>query len=167
VAAPTAGLHFTSELISELNALGVETEFITLDVGVGTFRPVTARDIREHVMHAERCVIGEIQAERINKAKSEGRRIIAVGTTVVRTLESFADDMGYLSSGTRDTDIFIKPGYNFKITDAMITNFHLPKSTLLMLVSAFASYDLIMRAYAEAVARRYKFFSFGDAMLIE
>ncbi|MDR3076801.1 MAG: tRNA preQ1(34) S-adenosylmethionine ribosyltransferase-isomerase QueA [Synergistaceae bacterium] len=167
VAAPTAGLHFTRELLDELRDKGVVTEFLTLDVGIGTFRPVKENDIREHVMHSERCRISETCARAVNEAKSSGRRVIAVGTTAVRTLESFAGESGNLSQGTRDTDIFIKPGYRFKIPDAIITNFHLPKSTLLMLVSAFAGYGATMHAYAEAVANRYRFFSFGDAMLIE
>jgi S-adenosylmethionine:tRNA ribosyltransferase-isomerase len=167
VAAPTAGLHFTRELMGELAAAGVETEFITLDVGIGTFRPVKSADIRNHDMHSERCEIGASCAERVNAAKSEGRRVIAVGTTAVRTLESFADTSGFVAPGARDTDIFITPGYRFKTVDAMITNFHLPKSTLLMLVSAFAGRERIMTAYAEAVRERYRFFSFGDAMLIE
>jgi S-adenosylmethionine:tRNA ribosyltransferase-isomerase len=167
VAAPTAGLHFTPKLLGELRGMGIDTEFLTLDVGIGTFRPVKTADIREHKMHSERCEMIEDCARRINEAKSRGRRIIAVGTTVIRTLETFADEPGHLSHGERDTDIFITPGYRFKIPDAIITNFHLPKSTLLMLVTAFAGYDAIMKAYAEAVSMGYKFFSFGDAMLIE
>jgi S-adenosylmethionine:tRNA ribosyltransferase-isomerase len=167
VAAPTAGLHFTPALLGELRAKGIATEFLTLDVGVGTFRPVKTSDIRDHEMHSERCEISERCARRINEAKSGGRRIIAVGTTSVRTLESFADESGRLSHGATDAGIFIKPGYRFKIPDAIITNFHLPKSTLLMLVAAFAGYDAAMKAYAEAVSKRYRFFSFGDAMLIE
>jgi S-adenosylmethionine:tRNA ribosyltransferase-isomerase len=167
VAAPTAGLHFTPELLGELRNRGVAAEFLTLDVGIGTFRPVRTNDIRDHEMHAETCAIPEPCARRINEAKSSGRRIIAVGTTVVRTLESFAGPSGWLSHGARETDIFITPGYRFKVPDAVVTNFHLPKSTLLMLVAAFAGYDATMRAYAEAVSEEYRFFSFGDAMLIE
>jgi S-adenosylmethionine:tRNA ribosyltransferase-isomerase len=167
VAAPTAGLHFTPELLAKLRGRGIETAFLTLDVGIGTFRPVKTADIREHKMHPERCYMDETCASAVNAAKSEGRRTIAVGTTAVRALESFAGSSGMVSAGTRDTDIFIKPGYRFKIPDALITNFHLPKSTLLMLVAAFAGRQNTMRAYAEAVTLRYRFFSFGDAMLIE
>jgi S-adenosylmethionine:tRNA ribosyltransferase-isomerase len=167
VAAPTAGLHFTPELLAKLRERGIETAFLTLDVGIGTFRPVKTADIREHKMHSERCQIDETCADAVNAAKSAGRRTIAVGTTAVRTLESFADSSGLVSAGTRDTDIFIKPGYRFKVPDALITNFHLPKSTLLMLAAAYAGYQNTMNAYAEAVALRYRFFSFGDAMLIE
>jgi S-adenosylmethionine:tRNA ribosyltransferase-isomerase len=167
VAAPTAGLHFTRALLDELARRGVEREFVTLDVGIGTFRPIKARDFREHRMHSEMCSVSAEAGERINRAKSEGRRVIAVGTTVVRTLESFSDGMGHLRGGEGPTDIFISPGYNFKVPDAIITNFHLPRSTLLLLVSAFAGYGLMRRAYAEAVSQGYRFFSFGDAMLIE
>jgi S-adenosylmethionine:tRNA ribosyltransferase-isomerase len=166
-ASPTAGLHFTRELLDELARRGVGHEFITLDVGIGTFRPIKARDFREHKMHSETCAVSAGAADRINSAKAEGRRIVAVGTTVVRALESFADESGRLACGEGITDIFITPGYEFKVPDAIITNFHLPRSTLLLLVSAFAGYGLMRRAYAEAVARRYRFFSFGDAMLIE
>jgi S-adenosylmethionine:tRNA ribosyltransferase-isomerase len=166
VAAPTAGLHFTPKLLDELRSSGIKTEFLTLDVGVGTFRPVKTNDIRKHEMHSERCELSSECARRISEAKSQGGRIIAVGTTVVRTLESFADASGHLSHGARDTDIFITPGYRFKVPDAILTNFHLPKSTLLMLVAAFAGYETTMRAYAEAVSKHYRFFSFGDAMLI-
>jgi S-adenosylmethionine:tRNA ribosyltransferase-isomerase len=167
VAAPTAGLHFTPELLDRLEASSVGREFITLDVGVGTFRPVKAALISEHKMHRERCAISPDAAERINAAKREGRRIIAVGTTVVRTLESMADESGILSPGELETEIFITPGYRFKAVDALLTNFHLPRSTLLMLVCAFAGYDAVMSAYMEAVRERYRFFSFGDAMLLE
>ena len=145
----------------------METWFLTLDVGVGTFRPVKSKDIREHAMHSERCCVSRECADAINAAKAANRRIIAVGTTVVRTLESFADDSGHLSHGTLETNIFIKPGYSFKVPDALITNFHLPKSTLLMLVAAFAGYGTTMSAYREATAEGYRFFSFGDAMFIE
>ncbi|MDR1915761.1 MAG: tRNA preQ1(34) S-adenosylmethionine ribosyltransferase-isomerase QueA [Synergistaceae bacterium] len=167
VAAPTAGLHFTQNLLDELKCNGIDHEFITLDVGIGTFRPIKTRDIRDHVMHSEKCAIEPRAADRINSARADGRRIVAVGTTVARTLESFAEDSGYLRSGERTTDIFISPGYRFKVPDALITNFHLPRSTLLLLVSAFAGYELMMSAYAEAVDKEYRFFSFGDVMLIE
>jgi S-adenosylmethionine:tRNA ribosyltransferase-isomerase len=167
VAAPTAGLHFTPELLAKLRERGIETAFLTLDVGIGTFRPVKTTDIRKHKMHPERCEMTETCAAAVNAAKSEGRRTIAVGTTAVRALESFAGSSGLVSAGTRDTDIFIKPGYRFKVPDALITNFHLPKSTLLMLTAAFAGYQNAMNAYAEAGALRYRFFSFGDAMLSE
>jgi S-adenosylmethionine:tRNA ribosyltransferase-isomerase len=166
-AAPTAGLHFTLDLLAKLRERGIETAFLTLDVGVGTFRPVKTADIREHKMHSERCGMDKACADAVNAAKSDGRRTIAVGTTTVRTLESFADSSGLVSAGTRDTDIFIRPGYRFKVPDALITNFHLPRSTLLMLTAAFAGYQNTMNAYAEAIALQYRFFSFGDAMLIE
>jgi S-adenosylmethionine:tRNA ribosyltransferase-isomerase len=167
VAAPTAGLHFTPELMEELKRRGADIEFLTLDVGIGTFRPVKTNNIEEHKMHSERCEIIKRCADSINRAKSQGRRIVAVGTTVVRALESFAGEDGVISPGGRETDIFIKPGYRFKIPDAIITNFHLPQSTLLMLAASFAGYENIMNAYAEAIRFRYRFFSFGDAMLIE
>lgn len=166
VAAPTAGLHFTDELLERLAAMGVGHVFITLDVGVGTFRPVKVRDIRDHRMHSERCEISEEAAARINVARRSGGRIVAVGTTAVRTLESMAEESGTIRPGATETEIFIRPGYRFRAIDALITNFHLPRSTLLMLVSAFAGHDVVMRAYREAVAERYRFFSFGDAMLI-
>ena len=167
VAAPTAGLHFTEALFASLEASGIERCFITLDVGIGTFRPVKVNDVREHHMHSERCEISEATAELINSAKTSGRRVIAVGTTVVRTLESLADNSGRVVHGSSETDIFIRPGCTFKAVDAMITNFHLPGSTLLMLVSAFAGHSHIMNAYKRAVESGYRFFSFGDAMLIE
>ncbi|MDR1943742.1 MAG: tRNA preQ1(34) S-adenosylmethionine ribosyltransferase-isomerase QueA [Synergistaceae bacterium] len=167
VAAPTAGLHFTGELLARLEDAGIGREFITLDVGLGTFRPVKERDVRNHKMHAERCRVGENTALRVNEARRSGRRIVAVGTTTARTLESMADDSGSISAGEKETDIFIRPGYRFKAIDALITNFHLPESTLLMLVSAFAGHETTMKAYALAVKERYRFFSFGDAMLIE
>jgi S-adenosylmethionine:tRNA ribosyltransferase-isomerase len=166
-AAPTAGLHFTPRLLEELRRGGTDIEFLTLDVGIGTFRPVKTKNIGEHRMHSEKCEISERCAESVNRAKSLRRRIVAVGTTVVRALESFADERGVISPGRKETDLFIKPGYRFKIPDAMITNFHLPKSTLLILTAAFAGYENILSAYAEAVKARYRFFSFGDAMLIE
>ena len=167
VAAPTAGLHFTPELLSELASKGVEIAFLTLDVGVGTFRPVKTDDIRRHTMHSEKYDMSEACANAVNCAKDSGHRVIAVGTTAVRALESSAEENGRVLPGARKTDIFITPGYRFKIPDAIITNFHLPKSTLLMLVSAFAGHDAAMRAYAEAVSLGYRFFSFGDAMLID
>jgi S-adenosylmethionine:tRNA ribosyltransferase-isomerase len=167
VAAPTAGLHFTPELLARLDERGVERAFVTLDIGVGTFRPVKTEDVREHRMHTERCAIESEQATRVTAARTGGRRVVAVGTTAVRTLETFADESGVVAPGERDTDIFIRPGYRFKAVDALITNFHLPKSTLLMLVSAFAGHGVTMAAYRAAVEKRYRFFSFGDAMLVE
>jgi S-adenosylmethionine:tRNA ribosyltransferase-isomerase len=159
-------LHFTDDLFARLAEAGVDRDFVTLDVGIGTFRPVRAKDLNSHRMHKERCRIGKSAAERINDAKKSGRRIVAVGTTVVRTLESMADESGVIVPGERETDMFIRPGYKFKAIDALITNFHLPESTLLILVSALAGHETIMRAYAAAVRERYRFFSFGDAMLI-
>ncbi len=164
-AAPTAGLHFTDELIEKLMKKGVEIEDVTLDVGLGTFRPVKAHDLRDHPMHTERCRVSRKTADAVNRAKAEGRRVIAVGTTSVRTMESMAEK-DKLSSGDTSTSLFIYPGYRFQIVDGMITNFHLPQSTLLMLVSAFAGYELTMDAYRQAVDMEYRFFSFGDAMLI-
>lgn len=164
-AAPTAGLHFTQDLLDEIKAMGVQVEELTLHVGIGTFRPVSVEDVNDHVMHSEYYNISEETAEAINKAKDEGRRIIAVGTTTTRTLEAAAED-GRLRAESGWTDIFIYPGFNYQIIDGLITNFHLPKSTLLMLVSAFSSKEIILRAYEEAVAQDYRFFSFGDAMLI-
>ncbi|MDR3321069.1 MAG: tRNA preQ1(34) S-adenosylmethionine ribosyltransferase-isomerase QueA [Synergistaceae bacterium] len=166
VAAPTAGLHFTDELLGRLEASGVGHEFVTLDVGLGTFRSVKTADVREHKMHGERCRVGAAAAKRINEARRSGR-VVAVGTTVVRTLESMSDDFGIVNPGEIETDIFIRPGYRFKSVDALLTNFHLPRSTLLMLVSAFAGHEKIMNAYAEAAGGRYRFFSFGDVMLID
>lgn len=164
-AAPTAGLHFTDSLIESIILKGVEIVDVTLDVGLGTFRPVKEEDLREHPMHIERCRVPEDTAAAINKAKKEGRRVIAVGTTSVRTLESMHGE-GILKHGDTDTSLFIYPGYSFKVIDGMVTNFHLPQSTLLMLVSAFAGYEFTMSAYKEAVSEEYRFFSFGDAMLI-
>ena len=165
-AAPTAGLHFTEPLFDRLSEKEVGVEYITLNVGLGTFRPVKVADIREHTLHSEICEIGEETAQRIMKTKKSGRRIIAVGTTVVRTLESFAREDGFLQNGLVSTNIFIHPGYSFKMIDGMVTNFHLPQSTLLMLVTAFGGYAPVMEAYKKAVEERYRFFSFGDAMLI-
>ncbi|MDR3353629.1 MAG: tRNA preQ1(34) S-adenosylmethionine ribosyltransferase-isomerase QueA [Synergistaceae bacterium] len=165
-AAPTAGLHFTERLLGELSAAGIDHAFVTLDVGIGTFRPVRTRNVANHRMHGEACEIGPEQSAMINEAKSSGRRVIAVGTTVARTLESFADDSGQVRPGRMTTEIFIRPGFRFRVTDALLTNFHLPRSTLLMLVSAFAGYETTMAAYREAVRDGYRFFSFGDAMLV-
>ena len=165
-AAPTAGLHFTDELFEKLKEKGVEVANVTLHVGIGTFRPVKVENIEEHDMHSEHFYIKAEDAEKINKAKREGHRVIAVGTTSCRVLESIADENGYVKEIEGDTSIFIYPGYKFKCLDALITNFHLPESTLIMLVSALAGKDFIMQAYEEAVKEQYKFFSFGDAMFI-
>lgn len=164
-AAPTAGLHFTPELLEKIKAKGVELVFVTLHVGLGTFRPVEAEDLTNHVMHSEYYEISKEAADTLNKAKASGKRIIAVGTTSTRTLES-AYDNGFKEC-KNDTSIFIYPGYEFKAIDAQITNFHLPKSTLIMLVSALAGKDFVLSAYEEAVKEKYRFFSFGDAMFIE
>jgi S-adenosylmethionine:tRNA ribosyltransferase-isomerase len=166
VAAPTAGLHFTKELIEKLKLRGVEIAEITLHVGYGTFLPVRSSDIRDHRMHSERFFIPESTADIINRARKEGRRIIAVGTTCVRTLEFASDKNGVVNSGNGTCNLFIYPGYTFKVIDAMITNFHLPKSTLLMLVSAFAGRENILNAYKKAIKNKYRFYSYGDAMLI-
>lgn len=167
VAAPTAGLHFTPELLQKLEDKGVPHVFVTLRVGLGTFRPVKAENIADHIMHEEFCEIPPETAEAINAAKARGGRVVAVGTTVVRTLESFAQRWGKIVPGALDTRLFISPGFEFRVIDALITNFHLPMSTLLMLVSAFGGYDTMMSAYNEAVRKRYRFFSFGDSMFIE
>ncbi|VBB06056.1 s-adenosylmethionine:trna ribosyltransferase-isomerase quea [Lucifera butyrica] len=164
-AAPTAGLHFTRELMQELATQGINLAFITLHVGLGTFRPVKVADIEQHVMHKEYYSVSAQTAALINETRQKGRKVIAVGTTAVRTLET-AGSSGTLESKSGWTDIFIYPGYPFKIVDRMITNFHLPQSTLLMLVSAFAGRDAVLAAYEEAVRQKYRFFSFGDAMLI-
>jgi len=164
-AAPTAGLHFTSSLMEEIRKSGVNLAFVTLHVGLGTFRPVNVENITEHVMHREYYSVSPETAELINNTKKLGHRVIAVGTTAIRTLET-AGASGAVEAKSGWTDIFIYPGYEFKIVDALITNFHLPKSTLLMLISAFAGRENILSAYQEAIARRYRFFSFGDAMLI-
>jgi S-adenosylmethionine:tRNA ribosyltransferase-isomerase len=164
-AAPTAGLHFTREILDNLACGGIESVFITLHVGLGTFLPVRSENIEEHVMHRESFFIDEQSAKKIEEAKAAGRKIITVGTTSARTLES-AWEEGKLKRGQGSTDIFIYPGYKFKITDALFTNFHTPESTLLMLVSAFAGRQLILESYAQAVAEKYRFFSYGDAMLI-
>ena len=165
-AAPTAGLHFTDKLFEKLKEKGVEVANVTLHVGIGTFRPVKVENIEEHDMHSEHFYIKAEDAEKINKAKKEGHRVIAVGTTSCRVLESIADENGYVKEVEVDPSIFIYPGYKFKCLDALITNFHLPESTLIMLVSALAGKDFIMQAYEEAVKEQYKFFSFGDAMFI-
>lgn len=165
-AAPTAGLHFTRELMEQLRDKGIEIVEILLHVGLGTFRPVKVEKIEEHEMHSEYYRVSPEAAERINRAKKEGRRVIAVGTTASRTLESVGLENGLIQAGDGWTDIFIYPGYTFKVVDALITNFHFPKSTLVMLVSALAGRELIMKAYETAVEERYRFYSFGDAMLI-
>ncbi|MDD2958130.1 MAG: tRNA preQ1(34) S-adenosylmethionine ribosyltransferase-isomerase QueA [Lachnospiraceae bacterium] len=165
-AAPTAGLHFTPKLLSQIREKGVNIAEVTLHVGLGTFRPVKVEDVTKHHMHSEFYVIEESQAELINKTRSSGGRIISVGTTSCRTLESASDENGVLHAGSGWTEIFIYPGYRFKLIDALITNFHLPESTLLMLVSALAGKEHIMAAYEEAVKDHYRFFSFGDAMFI-
>ena len=164
-AAPTAGLHFTEDLLESIRDLGVEEVFVTLHVGIGTFRPVSADTIEDHHMHSEEYEISEEVAKKINQAKKDGRRIIAVGTTSCRTLEAASQD-GQVRAGRRSTDIFIYPGYDFKTVDGLITNFHLPKSTLLMLVSALSTKENIINAYQEAIDHDYRFFSFGDAMFI-
>ncbi len=165
-AAPTAGLHFTPEMLLELKSSGINIGYVTLHVGLGTFRPVKAEEITDHHMHTEHYVIPEETADLINKTKKNGGRVICVGTTSCRTLESAATFFGEIKQCSGDTDIFIYPGYEFKCMDGLITNFHLPESTLIMLVSAFAGYENTMNAYKTAVEERYRFFSFGDAMLI-
>ena len=164
-AAPTAGLHFTDELLERIKAKGVELVFVTLHVGLGTFRPVEEENIEDHEMHSEFYSITEEAAQTINRAKAEGRRIVAVGTTSIRTLES-AGTTGVLQAGSGWTNIFIYPGYTFHIVDALVTNFHLPESTLLMLISAMSTREKILKAYEIAVQEKYRFFSFGDAMFI-
>jgi S-adenosylmethionine:tRNA ribosyltransferase-isomerase len=165
-AAPTAGLHFTKELLKEIEEKNITIARVTLHVGLGTFRPVKVSNVTDHHMHSEFYVVEEEEAKKINNAKKMGNRVIAVGTTSCRTLESATNDNGILEAKSGDTDIFIYPGYKFKMIDGLITNFHLPESTLMMLVSAFSSRDSIMRAYEVAVEKRYRFFSFGDAMLL-
>ena len=165
-AAPTAGLHFTTDLLDKIRAKGVQTAFVTLHVGLGTFRPVKAEEIAEHHMHSELCMIGEETAGILNETKAKGGRIICVGTTSCRTLESLVKEDGTFEADSKWTEIFIYPGYRFKAMDALITNFHLPESTLVMLVSAFAGRENVLGAYNEAVQERYRFFSFGDAMYI-
>ncbi|SKC70182.1 tRNA preQ1(34) S-adenosylmethionine ribosyltransferase-isomerase QueA [Maledivibacter halophilus] len=165
-AAPTAGLHFTEDLLKELKNRGVKIAYITLHVGLGTFRPVKAENILEHKMHSEFYMVSKETADLINGTKADGRRIISVGTTATRTLETLGDSDGRIREGNGWTDIFIYPGYRFKVIDGLLTNFHLPESTLIMLVSALAGRENVLRAYNEAVKERYRFFSFGDAMLI-
>ena len=165
-AAPTAGLHFTTELLEKIREKGVATAFVTLHVGLGTFRPVKAEDISEHHMHSELCMLSQETADILNATRKNGGRIICVGTTSCRTLESLVNEDGSFEAKSKWTEIFIYPGYRFKAMDGLITNFHLPESTLLMLVSAFSSREKIMAAYKEAVKERYRFFSFGDAMVI-
>ena len=166
-AAPTAGLHFTKELMDKIAAKGVKLCYVTLHVGLGTFRPVKAEEIEDHEMHSEFCVIPEETARIVSETKKQGGRVIAVGTTSCRTLESFAREDGSLPAASGWTNIFIYPGYRFQCVDALITNFHLPESTLIMLVSALAGREHVLHAYEEAVKERYRFFSFGDAMFIE
>ena len=166
IAAPTAGLHFTKALLKKVESKGVNIVAITLHVGYGTFAPVRAEDIRKHAMHSEAFHVSEESAETINRAKRRGGRIVAVGTTCVRTLEFASDSEGVISPGRGECDLFIYPGYGFKAVDAMVTNFHLPKSTLLMLVSAFAGRDSVLGAYREAMEKGYRFYSYGDAMFI-
>ncbi|MCM1427673.1 MAG: tRNA preQ1(34) S-adenosylmethionine ribosyltransferase-isomerase QueA [Eubacterium sp.] len=165
-AAPTAGLHFTKKLLDEIEKKGVEIAYVTLHVGLGTFRPVKAENIAEHHMHSEYYQVTKEAADKINKAKENGRRVICVGTTSCRTIESAADENGRLKECCGNTQIFIYPSYRFKVLDALITNFHLPESTLVMLVSALAGRERVLRAYEEAVKEKYRFFSFGDAMFI-
>jgi len=165
-AAPTAGLHFTEELLEEIKKKGIEIANVTLHVGIGTFRPVKVENVEEHNMHSEHYYIKQEDADKINNAKKNGHKVIAVGTTSCRVLESVADENGMMKETEGDTNIFIYPGYKFKCIDRLITNFHLPESTLIMLVSSLAGKDFVMRAYMEAVEEKYKFFSFGDAMII-
>jgi S-adenosylmethionine:tRNA ribosyltransferase-isomerase len=166
VAAPTAGLHFTDELLARLDGAGIERVHVTLHVGAGTFLPVKAEDTAAHVMHAEWREISATAAAAINRAKAEGRRVIAIGTTALRTLESSADEHGRVRADSGDTDVFITPGYRFRVVDGLWTNFHLPKSTLFMLVSAFAGLEQMQAAYAHAIAQKYRFYSYGDASLL-
>ena len=165
-AAPTAGLHWTPELLEKVRAKGVKTAFVTLHVGLGTFRPVSAENILEHHMHAELCMISQETADVLNQTKAAGGRVVCVGTTSCRTLESLVNEDGTFEAKSKWTEIFIYPGYTFKAMDGLITNFHLPESTLVMLVSAFAGRENVLAAYEEAVRERYRFFSFGDAMCI-
>ena len=165
-AAPTAGLHFTEDLLDKIRQKGVKTAFVTLHVGLGTFRPVSADNILDHHMHAELCMISRETADILNETKASGGRVICVGTTSCRTLESLVNEDGTFEAKSKWTEIFIYPGYTFKAMDGLITNFHLPESTLVMLVSAFAGREHVLHAYEEAVKERYRFFSFGDAMCI-
>ena len=165
-AAPTAGLHFTQELLSEIQEQGVSLVYVTLHVGLGTFRPVKVDNVKEHHMHSEYYEVTKEAADTINERKRAGGRIICVGTTSCRTIESASDENGLVVAGCGNTEIFIYPGYQFKVLDGLITNFHLPESTLLMLVSALAGREHVLAAYEEAVKEKYRFFSFGDAMMI-
>ena len=165
-AAPTAGLHFTNELLEKIRHKGVRIASITLHVGLGTFRPVKVEDVNNHHMHTEWYEVNKEAADIINETKKNGGRVICVGTTSCRTIESVADENGLMSAKTGETDIFIYPGYKFKVMDGLITNFHLPESTLVMLVSAFAGKERVLSAYETAVKERYRFFSFGDAMIL-
>lgn len=165
-AAPTAGLHFTNELLQKIEASGIDIAYVTLHVGLGTFRPVKVEDVNNHQMHSEFYMVSQEAADKINKAKESGNRVICVGTTSCRTIESAADENGRISACSGDTEIFIYPGYKFKVLDCLITNFHLPESTLIMLVSALAGKENVLNAYEKAVEDRYRFFSFGDAMFI-
>lgn len=165
-AAPTAGLHFTKELIKKIEDMGVDIAYVTLHVGLGTFRPVKVDDVANHHMHSEYYIVDQNAADKINRAKANGNRVICVGTTSCRTIESAADENGHIEPTKGDTSIFIYPGYDFKVLDCLVTNFHLPESTLIMLVSALAGKENVLNAYEEAVKERYRFFSFGDAMFI-
>lgn len=165
-AAPTAGLHFTKDLLDEIEKMGVNIAYVTLHVGLGTFRPVKVEDVNDHVMHSEWYSVSNNAAAIINNTKASGGRVICVGTTSCRTVESASDENGHVNAGSGETQIFIYPGYEFKVLDGLITNFHLPESTLMMLVSALAGKDVIMNAYKEAIDKKYRFFSFGDAMFI-
>ena len=165
-AAPTAGLHFTNELLKKIEDMGIDIAYVTLHVGLGTFRPVKVDDVTKHHMHSEYFIVSEDAADKINRAKQSGNRVICVGTTSCRTVESAADDNGLVKPTKSDTSIFIYPGYKFKILDCLITNFHLPESTLIMLVSALAGKENVLEAYRQAVEERYRFFSFGDAMFV-
>jgi S-adenosylmethionine:tRNA ribosyltransferase-isomerase len=165
-AAPTAGLHFTPELLAQLVEKGVKLAYVTLHVGLGTFRPVKVDDFTTHQMHSELCMVGKGAAAAINETKKQGGRVVCIGTTSCRTIESMADACGAVQSGSKWTDIFIYPGYNFKVMDGLLTNFHLPESTLIMLVSALAGRGQVLSAYQQAVAERYRFFSFGDCMYV-
>ena len=167
VAAPTAGLHFSEELLAELKDMGVEQAFLTLHVGAGTFQPVREENLEEHTMHAEILTVSEETAEAVNRAKREGRRVIAVGSTSLRALESASTGPGVIAAGSMDTQLFIAPGYRFNIIDVMITNFHLPKSTLVMLVSAIVGRERVLEAYRHAIEEKYRFFSYGDACFFE
>jgi len=167
VAAPTAGLHFTKKVFNKLKNKGVKMEFVTLHVGLGTFQPVKTDKIEEHQMHAEYVILDKVTTKRLNDYKRQGKRIIAVGTTSCRVLEAMNDKNGKLRAGAREVNIFIYPGYKFKFIEAMITNFHLPKSTLLMLVSALVGRKFMLKVYQLAVKKKYRFYSFGDGMLIK